>query len=91
MNVRLINVGFGNIVNAARIVAIVSPDSAPVKRAVAEAREQGRLIDATCGRRTRAVIITDSEHVVLSAVQPETMARRLEDREVTEGLEDDET
>ena len=91
MSVRLINVGFGNIVNAVRIVAVVSPDSAPIKRAVAEAREQGRLIDATCGRRTRAVIITDSEHVILSAVQPETMARRLDNREDTEELEDDET
>ena len=73
---RLINIGFGNMVAAERIVAIVSPDSAPVKRMVQEAREQKRVIDATQGRRTRAVIQTDSDHVVLSAIQPETIAGR---------------
>ncbi|MCL6453036.1 MAG: DUF370 domain-containing protein [Alicyclobacillus sp.] len=77
MTIRLINIGFGNIVSANRIVSIVSPESAPIKRIVQEAREAGRLIDATYGRRTRAVIITDSDHVVLSAVQPETVAHRL--------------
>lgn len=77
MDIKLINIGFGNIVSANRIVAIVSPESAPIKRIIQEARDQGRLIDATYGRRTRAVIITDSDHVVLSAVQPETVAHRL--------------
>ena len=73
---KLINIGFGNMVSAARLVAIVSPDSAPVKRIVQDAKERGSLIDATHGRRTRAVIVTDSEHVILSAVQPETVANR---------------
>ena len=77
MDIRLVNIGYGNIVAAHRIVAIVSPESAPIKRIIAEARQQGQLIDATYGRRTRAVIITDSEHVILAAVQPETVARRL--------------
>lgn len=76
---RLINVGFGNIVSVQRLIAIVSPESAPIKRIIQESREMGRLIDATCGRRTRAVIIMDSDHVVLSALQPETIARRLDD------------
>lgn len=78
---RLINVGFGNIVAANRIIAIVAPDSAPIKRIIQEARDRGTLIDATYGRRTRAVVITDSGHVVLSAVQPETVAHRFTDRE----------
>ncbi len=78
---RLINIGFGNILVANRIVAIISPDSAPVKRIIQEARERGTLIDATYGRRTRAVVITDSGHVVLSAVQPETVAHRFTARE----------
>lgn len=81
-NVKILNVGFGNIVLANRIVAIVSPDSAPMKRLKEEARERGKLIDATYGRRTRSIIITDSNHVVLSAVQPETSASRLLDKEV---------
>lgn len=75
---RLVNIGFGNIVSADRLIAIVSPESAPIKRIVQEAREAGRLIDATCGRRTRAVVITDSDHVILSAIQPETIANRLD-------------
>lgn len=75
---RLVNVGFGNIVSADRLIAIVSPESAPIKRIMQEAREAGRLIDATCGRRTRAVVITDSDHVILSAIQPETIANRLD-------------
>lgn len=78
---RLINVGFGNIVAANRIIAIVAPDSAPIKRIIQEARDRGTLIDATYGRRTRAVVITDSGHVVLSAVQPETVAHRFTERE----------
>jgi len=73
---RLINIGFGNIVAAHRVVAIVSPESAPIKRIINDAREQGQLIDATYGRRTRAVVVMDSGHVVLSAIQPETVANR---------------
>ena len=76
---KLINIGFGNMVSANRLVAIVSPESAPIKRIVQDARDSGRLIDATYGRRTRAVLITDSDHVILSAVQPETVANRLTD------------
>lgn len=78
MEVRLVNIGFGNVVAAGRIVAIVGPDSAPVKRVVQEARDRSALIDATQGRRTRAVIVMDSGHIVLCAVQPETVAQRLE-------------
>ncbi len=81
MNGGLINIGFGNIVAANRIVAIVSPESAPIKRMIQEARERGMLVDATYGRRTRGVIITDSEHIILSAVQPETVAHRLGEKE----------
>jgi len=77
MSIKLVNIGFGNIVSANRLIAIVSPDSAPIKRIIQEARERGMLIDATYGRRTRAVIITDSDHVILSAVQPETVAHRV--------------
>lgn len=77
MTIKLINIGFGNIVSANRIVSIVSPESAPIKRIIQESRDRGSLIDATYGRRTRAVIITDSGHVILSAVQPETVAHRL--------------
>ncbi|MFI5358874.1 MAG: extracellular matrix/biofilm regulator RemA [Halanaerobiales bacterium] len=76
-NVNLINIGFGNIVAGNRVIAIVSPESAPIKRIIQEARERGMLIDATYGRRTRAVIITDSDHVILSAIQPETVSHRL--------------
>lgn len=77
MNIKLINIGFGNIVSANRIISIVSPESAPIKRVIQEARDRNMLIDATYGRRTRAVIIADSDHVILSAVQPETVAQRL--------------
>jgi hypothetical protein len=76
MDIKLINIGFGNIVSANRIIAIVSPDSAPIKRIITDAREGDKLIDATYGRRTRAVIVMDSGHVVLSAIQPETVANR---------------
>jgi hypothetical protein len=76
MDIRLINIGFGNIVSANRVIAIVSPESAPIKRIISDARDRAQLIDATYGRRTRAVIVTDSGHVVLSAIQPETVANR---------------
>ncbi|MDO4580989.1 MAG: DUF370 domain-containing protein [Bacillota bacterium] len=79
MPTKLINIGFGNLVSANRIIAIIAPDSAPIKRIVQEAREKGLLIDASCGRRTRAVIITDSGHLVLSSLQPETMGNRFAD------------
>ena len=74
---KLINIGFGNMVSAGRLIAIVSPESAPIKRMVQEARDRGVLVDATYGRRTRAVLIMDSDHIVLSALQPETVAGRL--------------
>lgn len=80
-SVNLINIGFGNIVAGNRVIAIVSPESAPIKRIIQEARERGMLIDATYGRRTRAVIITDSDHVILSAIQPETVSHRLNNEE----------
>ncbi len=74
---KFINIGFGNMVSAGRIVAIAGPDSAPVKRLVQDAKEENRVIDVSCGRRTRAVIITDSDHVILSAIQAETITNRL--------------
>jgi hypothetical protein len=80
MGVKLVNIGFGNIVSANRVIAIVSPESAPIKRMIQEARDKGILIDATYGRRTRAVIVADSEHIILSAMQPETVANRLTDK-----------
>ena len=85
---RLINIGFGNMIAADRIIAIVSPESAPIKRMVQEARDRGVLIDATYGRRTRAVLIMDSDHIVLSALQPETVAGRLGGRD-TEPAEEE--
>ena len=81
---RLINIGFGNMVNADRIIAIVSPESAPIKRIIREAEDKGNLINATYGRRTRAVIVTDSDHIVLSSLQTETVAARLGAEEDTE-------
>ena len=75
---KFINIGFGNMVAADRVVALASPDSAPIKRLIQSAKDDGRAIDVTCGRRARAVIITDSEHVILSAIQTETIANRLE-------------
>lgn len=86
---KLINIGFGNMVNASRVVAIISPESAPVKRIIQEARDSRVLVDATYGRRTRAVIITDSDHVVLSSLQPETVANRLDDGSSEEVSEDE--
>ena len=92
---KLINVGFGNMVSAERIITVVSPDSAPIKRMVQEAKERGMLIDASYGRKTRAVIIMDSDHIILSAVQPSTVAHRLDENaanlDITElGGDDDE-
>ena len=84
---KLINIGFGNIVVASRVIAIVSPESAPIKRVIQEARDANILIDATYGRKTRAVVITDSGHIILSAVQPEAVAGRLGDKD--DDMEDD--
>ena len=86
----MVNIGFGNMISAGRLVAIVSPDSAPIKRMVQEARDRGTLIDATYGRRTRSVLIMDNDHLVLSALQPDTVASRLESREAPEAEEDEE-
>ncbi len=74
---KLINIGFGNMVSASRLLAVVGPESAPIKRIIQDVRERGELIDATYGRRTRAVLIMDSGHVILSAIQPETIASRI--------------
>lgn len=87
--IKLINIGFGNIVLANRIISIVSPESAPIKRIIQEARDKGRLVDATYGRRTRAVIITDSEHIILSSIQPETMANRIVAKENNYSYQDE--
>ncbi len=76
---QLINIGFGNIVSADRIIAIISPESAPIKRLIQDAKDRGRVVDATCGRKTRAVIIMDSDQMILCAVQPETIAGRFEE------------
>ncbi len=83
---KLINIGFGNTVSAEKIVAIVNPDAAPIKRLVQEAKDNKTAIDATCGRKTRAVIVTDSNYLVLSAIQPETIAARM-DKEILENKE----
>ena len=85
---KLINIGFGNMVSAERIIAVVSPESAPIKRIITDTREKGLLIDATYGRRTRAVIITDSGHVVLSAIQPETVAGRISSKSERDTIEE---
>ena len=88
---KLINIGFGNMVSANRLIAIVSPESAPIKRIITEARERGDLIDATYGRKTASIFIMDSDHVILSAVQPETVANRVDSEEDgQEEMEDDE-
>ena len=81
---KFINIGFGNMVSAGRIVAIASPDSEPIKRLVRDAKDDGRVIDVSCGRRTRSVIITDSEHIILSAIQTETITNRLASDEETD-------
>ncbi len=80
---KLINIGFGNMVNASRLVSVVSPDSAPIKRIIQEARDRGSLIDASYGRKTKAVLLMDSDHIVLSGLSPETIATRCESNEDT--------
>ena len=80
---KLINIGFGSMVSAARVLTIVAPDSAPIKRVVQEARERGMLIDASYGRKTKAVIVMDTDHVILSAIAPETISVRWMDRQNT--------
>ncbi|MCI8475351.1 MAG: DUF370 domain-containing protein [Oscillospiraceae bacterium] len=85
---RLVNIGFGNMISAQRLISVIGPDSAPVKRMIQEAREAGSLIDATYGRRTRAVLVMDSGHIVLSALQPETLSARLGGKE-TESSEEE--
>jgi regulator of extracellular matrix RemA (YlzA/DUF370 family) len=88
MTIKLINIGFGNIVSANRIISVVSPESAPIKRLIQESRDKGLLIDATYGRRTRAVIITDSQHIILTPVQPETVGNRFNNKEDKEEIVD---
>ncbi len=87
---RFINIGFGNMVAENRVVTLVSPESAPIKRLIIDAKKEGRVIDVTCGRRTRAVIVTDSEHVILSAIQTETISNRLNGHLETDTAEDEE-
>ena len=87
---KLINIGFGNLVSAERLLIVVSPDSAPVKRLVQEAKERAMLIDASFGRKTRAVLVMDTDHVILSAIAPETIARRLQDKNGGVGFEEEE-
>ena len=87
---KLINIGFGNMVSAGRLIAIVSSESAPIKRMIQEARDRGMLIDATYGRRTRAVLIMDSDHIVLSAIQPETVAGRLSGKDAPDPVTEEE-
>ena len=88
---KLVNIGFGNMVAANRMIAIVSPESAPIKRIIQDAKERGTLIDATHGRRTRAVIITDSDHIILTYLQSETVANRIVDENaMDDGEEEDE-
>ncbi len=87
---KLINIGFGNMVEASRLVAIVSPESSPIKRIIQDARQSGKLIDATHGRRTRAVLVTDSDHVILSYLQCETVANRIDETDYPEEEEDEE-
>ncbi len=86
---KFINIGYGNMVAAERVVTLVSPDSAPVKRLIQDAKDDGRIIDVTCGRKTRAVVITDSEHVILSALQTETIANRLNNSDTGSDTDDD--
>ena len=84
---KLINVGFGNVVNSSKIISIISPEAAPIKRMVQTAKDSGMAIDATCGRRTKAVIVTDSGHLILSSLLPETIAGRVNQREITDNQE----
>ncbi len=87
---KFINIGYGNMVAVERVVTLVSPDSAPVKRLIQDAKDDGRVIDVTCGRKTRAVVITDSEHVILSALQTETIANRLNNSDTETEADDNE-
>ncbi|MDD3174551.1 MAG: DUF370 domain-containing protein [Herbinix sp.] len=84
---KLVNVGFGNVVNSNKIISIISPEAAPIKRMVQTAKDNGMAIDATCGRRTKAVIVTESGHLILSSLLPETIAGRVNQKEVSEILE----
>ncbi|MBR2661399.1 MAG: DUF370 domain-containing protein [Clostridiales bacterium] len=81
---KLVNIGYGNMLAADRLVAVVSPDAAPIRRMIQDARDTGRVIDATCGHKTRAVIVTDSEHIILSPLLPETVAARIDEHKGTE-------
>ena len=81
---KLVNIGYGNMLAAERLVAVVSPEAAPIRRMIQDARDAGKVIDATCGHKTRAVIVTDSEHVILSPLLPETVAARIDERKGTE-------
>ena len=85
---KFINIGSGNMVAVGRVIALASPDSAPIKRLVSEAKEEGRVVDVSCGRRTRTVIVTDSDHVILSALRPETISNRLYDSDAVAEDED---
>ena len=87
---KLINIGFGSMISAARVLAVVSPDSAPIKRVVQEARERGMLIDASYGRKTRSVILMDTDHVILSAITPEAVSTRWTDKQNTQYEEEEE-
>ena len=78
---KLVNIGFGNVVNSSKIISIISPEAAPIKRMVQNAKDSGMAIDATCGRRTKAVIVTDSGHLILSSLLPETIAARVNQKE----------
>ena len=88
MDSKLVSIGYGNFISSNRMIALIRPDSAPVKRLILEAREERRLIDVTCGRRTRSVIIADSDHVILSAIQPETISHRFESQDLIDELAD---
>ena len=86
---KLLNIGFGNVVTSNKIVAIVSPESAPIKRLIQDSKDQGRAVDATCGRKTRAVLVMESNHIVLSAIQPETIAGRFTDDSCEKDIEEE--
>lgn len=87
---KLVGIGYGNVVSASRLIAVISPESAPVKRIIQDARDRGMLIDATYGRKTKSVLVMDSDHVILSAVQPTSIAGRLTDEELDNGIPSDE-
>ncbi len=84
---KLVNVGFGNVVNSSKIIGIISPEAAPIKRMVQNAKDSGMAIDATCGRRTKAVIVTESGHLILSSLLPETIAGRVNQKEASDNTE----